>query len=80
MRMESSRNPVAVDEVVIFAFLVYVIGTGEGNREVLWMAKERAAMRAYMSKATRKWFPESLDVFQFVLWSTMENLSGNCPC
>jgi len=54
--MESSRNPAAVDEVVIFAFLVNVIGR---HREALGMVKERAAMRAHMSKATRKRFPES---------------------
>ena len=51
------EEPTVVD-VVVYAFLVNVIGMGKGNWEVLGMVKERAAMRVYVDRVTRKWFPE----------------------
>jgi len=51
------EEPTLVD-VVVYAFLVNIIGTGEGNREALGIVKERAAMRVYVDRVTRKWFPE----------------------
>lgn len=59
------EEPTVVD-VVVYAFLANIIGTGEGNREALGMVKERAATRAYIGRATRKWFPEYEGVLRFV--------------
>lgn len=50
-------DPGLVDATV-WGFLINFLGTGEGNREVVKLIKERKGVCMYIRRGAAKWFPE----------------------